>query len=218
MAKEAGMAENSCKQVDARHYRDEGFSPLRIESVTQQLREIAFSGCRSILEIGVGRGMVKHFLHLFPDIQHVGLDLAKDVNPDVVASVLDMPFSSGQFELTLCGQVLEHLPFDEFLPALREIRRVTEKRVVLSLPDIRKHIGMAFRIPGFDDWVRWEFHLDRPDHGKKVFDGQHYWEIGYRGTTGRSVRNRIREAGFTIDREYRLDRHRWHCFFILRVR
>jgi SAM-dependent methyltransferase len=202
-------------QVSRSHYESEGFSPLRTESVTEQLREVCYSGCTKILEIGVGRGLLKHFLQPFPDISHVSIDVDECLHPDYVGSVLQMPFKNKQFELAVCCQVLEHLPFEQFVPALREIRRVTEKKVILSLPDIRKHLGIAVRVPGIKDWIKWELNLDSSNPGCKKFNGQHYWEIGYKGTMGRTIINKIREAGFRIRRKYRLRRHRWHTFFIL---
>ena len=203
-------------KVSALHYEQEGFSPLRIESLTQQVREVCYSGCTRILEIGVGRGLLKHFLRPFPSICHESLDVDESLHPDHVGSVTNMPFGENHFELTICCQVLEHLTFDQFLPALREIRRVTEQKVILSLPDIRKHVGITLRIPGIKDWIKWELNLDRPNIGHKSFDGQHYWEIGYKDTTGRKIVRKIRQVGFKIERQYRLDKHRWHCFFILR--
>lgn len=203
-------------QVGKSHYLEEGFSPLRIESITQQVREICYSGCTKILEIGVGKGLLKHFLHPFPNVSHTSIDIDMNLHPDYVGSVTQMPFENNKFELTVCCQVLEHLPFAEFLLALKEVRRVTEKKVILSMPDVRKHLGLALRVPGIKDWVKYECNLDRLRLGPKRFDGQHYWEIGYKGTTGRDVVTKIRQAGFKIERKYRLERHRWHSFFILK--
>jgi len=42
--------------------------------------------------------------------------------------VTQMPFENNKYQLTVCCQVLERLPFTEFLPALKQVRRVTEKR------------------------------------------------------------------------------------------
>lgn len=204
-------------QVNASHYEQEGFSPLRIESITQQLREICYSKCTKILEIGVGRGLLRAFLQPFSDIHHVTVDIDEDLHPDYVGPVHKMPFDDKQFELTVCCQVLEHIPFEQFSPALREIHRVTEKKVILSLPDIRKHAGISLRIPRIQNWVKWEFNLAPLGLGPKEFDGQHYWEIGYKGTTGKTVARKIQKAGFEIEAEYRLEKHRWHCFFILRA-
>jgi len=202
-------------QVRKDHYDSEGYSSLRVESITQQLREIAYSNCKNILEIGVGKGLVRSFLGHFGNISYTSMDIAADLKPDVVGSVLRMPFDNDQFELVLCCEVLEHLPFDKFLPALKEIRRVSSKRAILSLPDIRKHCGIAFRIPGIKDWLKFDFNMNPLRIGHKKFDGQHYWEIGFKGSTGRNVLTAIRKAGFRVEKMYRLEKHRWHCFFVL---
>jgi len=115
-------------QVSASHYQEEGSSSLRIESVTQQLREICDSRCTKILEIGLGWGLLKHFLQHFPDVSHVSIDVDERLHPDYLSSVTQMPFENNKYQLTVCCQVLERLPFTEFLPALKQVRRVTEKR------------------------------------------------------------------------------------------
>lgn len=200
------------KQVTASHYAEEGFSPLRIDSVMHQIREIALSGYENILEVGVGGNIVKHFLSSFPDIKHTSIDIAEDLNPDYIGSVTDMPFEDKMFDLTLCCQVLEHLPFDYFDMALKELKRVTKHIVILSLPDQRKRLGFSLCLPKIQ-WKKWEYNYRfMPSKNK---DRNHKWEIGIKGSSGREVEKRIKGAGFKIKYKYRLEKHSWHCFFIL---
>lgn len=49
-----------------------------------------------------------------------------------VASVTDLPFDDGSFDLVLCLEVLEHLPEPE--TALDELSRVSRRDVVVSTP------------------------------------------------------------------------------------
>ncbi len=200
------------QQVKPSHYENEGLAPLRIDSVSHQIREISFSNCQNILEIGVGGGLVKHFLTLFPNIKHTSLDIAADLKPDYVGSVIDMPFEDNAFELTLCCQVLEHIPFQDFLPSLQEIRRVTQTKVVLSLPDQRRVMGLSLCLPKIP-WKKWELNYKLIPSQHK--DRDHQWEIGVAGTSGSLVEKTILEAGFSIERQYRLEKHSWHCFYIL---
>ena len=202
------------KQVDLTHYSNESLSPLRIDSFAHQIREVAFSGCKTVLEVGVGGGLLKHFLKIFPDIKHTGIDIATDLKPDVIGSVTAMPFKDNEFELTLCCQVLEHLSFNDFDKALKEIRRVTSKRVILSLPDQRKRLGFSICLPRIQ-WKRYEFNFRYPQSKKK--DDLHKWEIGYNGYPYNLVKSNILKAGFKIENSFRLERHAWHCFFILDV-
>ena len=202
------------KQVDVGHYKKEGLSPLRVDSFAHQIREMAFSGCKTVLEIGVGGGLIKHFLRVFPDIKHTGIDIAADLKPDVIGSVTEMPFDDDQFELTLCCKVLEHLPFQDFEKALKEIHRVTSKKVILSLPDQRKRLGFSICLPRIQ-WKKFEVNYRLFPSKRK--DKWHKWEIGYEGSHFRLVKSKIIKAGFRIEDSYRLEKHGWHCFFILAV-
>ncbi len=148
-------------QVTADAYEKHAFHPIRIESITEQLRQICYSGYTNILEIGVGKGFLRQCFQLFPHISHTAIDIAEDLHPDYVGSVTEMPFKDKQFDVVVCGEVLEHLPFTEFLPALKE--------------------------------------------------------ISYKGTLRKDVVKKIKEAGFRIEKQYRLWKHPWHCFFILGV-
>lgn len=205
-------------QVPAEVYEKHAFHPLRIESITEQLRQICYSGYTNILEIGVGKGFLKHVFRLFPQISHTTIDIAEDLSPDYVGSVTNMPFDDSQFDVVVCGQVLEHLPFTDFLPALKEIRRVARHKVILSLPDKRRHFGIAVCLVRFG-WFRFEWNPARKMCASREleFKGEHYWEIGCKGTLTRDVTKAIREVGFKIEKQYRLWRHPWHCFFMLRV-
>lgn len=203
-------------QVSLEHYKKEAFWPMRIESITEQLREICYSGYTNILEIGVGVGFLKHCAKMFPQISLTTLDIAEELNPDFIGSVTDIPFDDKQFDLVVCCEVLEHLPFNDFLPALKEIRRVAYRKVILSLPDRRHNYFFKTRIP----WIgkfRLDWFPERRNLANKTFEfnGEHHWEIGYKGTLARDVIKKIKEAGFKIEQQYRLTKHDYHCFFIL---
>lgn len=198
------------------YYAENTWHPLRIESITEQLRQICYTGSRTVLEVGVGSGFLRHCLEFFPEVELQTLDTAAELQPDRVGSVLAMPFDDGQFDLVVCCQVLEHLPFDDFLPALRELRRVARHRVLLSLPDTRRHLGLAFCLLRWG-WRTWEFNPPRWKNARRFLPANlsgHHWEIGYGGTLGVHIKRKIRAAGFRIERQYRLHKHPWHEFYV----
>lgn len=203
-------------QVNAEAYEKHAFHPLRIESITEQLRQICYSDCTNILEVGVGRGLLKHFLEPFPHIQHTSIDIAKDLYPDVIGSVTEMPFPNDQFDMVICGQVLERLPFYHFHKALSEIHRVSSRKALLSLPDKRRHFGLGICIARWG-WKIYEWNPARMKYSLKPFkfDGQHYWEVGCKGSLGNDIDHCVRRVGFVIEKKYRLLKHDWHCFFLL---
>lgn len=205
-------------QVGAEHYEKSAFTSLRIESITEQLRAICSSGYTNILEIGIGRGFLRHCFKLFPQIHHTTLDIAEDLHPDYVGSVTCMPFPDKRFELTVCCQVLEHLPFEDVQEALKEIWRVTRYEAVISVPDRTRRFGIALAL-GRLGWLRVEVNIPKPRDMKRKLDfsGEHYWEIGFRGTLMKDVIKKIKNAGFVVKDHYRLWRNPWHHFFVLRV-
>jgi len=199
-------------------YQKHAFDPLRIESVTEQLRQISYSGYRTVLEIGIAGGFLRHCFKLFPQISHTTLDIAESLSPDYVGSVTHMPFGDKQFDVVVCCEVLEHLPFTNFLTALKEIRRVARHKAIISLPDRTRRFGIAICLARFG-WFRFEWNPSRWEnaHDKLKFNGEHYWEIGCKGSLPRDVVWNIKRAGFKIEKQYRLWKHAWHRFFILRV-
>jgi predicted SAM-dependent methyltransferase len=63
----------------------------------------------------------------------VNVDTTPDLNPDVVADLRHLPFPDGAAERVYCGHVLEHLPLEAVVPALREVARVLDPRGVLCV-------------------------------------------------------------------------------------
>ena len=203
-------------QVDASWYEKTSFHPLRITSITEQLRLLSHYDPGSVLEIGVGKGIIREFLKSFSHIKHTSIDIAPDLNPNFVGSVLKMPFSDSQFDCILCCQVLEHLRIEDFPAALREIRRVTRSLVILSVPDRRRIFALGLCLFGFG-WRKMEFNLESRKARKEGLIPEHYWEIGHsRATCGTNVARIIRAAGFKIEAQYRLEKFSWHCFFVLK--
>ena len=184
--------------------------------MTEQLRQICYSGCTNILEVGIGKGLLKHFLKPFPQINHTGIDIATDLNPDVVGSVTEMPFKNNQFDMVMCGQVLEHLPFSLFPKALSEIRRVSSHKAIISLPDKRRHFGFAICFARYG-WKNFEWNPARLKNLLRTFEftGSHYWEIGCKNSTNGKNISCMKNTGFVIEQQYRLQKHAWHCFFLL---
>jgi ubiquinone/menaquinone biosynthesis C-methylase UbiE len=97
----------------------------------------------SFLDAGCGEGFVAQIIsEQFPGMPITGFDfnepsveLARIKNPTatfVPASIYELPFSAGQFDVTGCFEVLEHL--HDPLAALRELSRVTSRAVVMSVP------------------------------------------------------------------------------------
>ena len=58
-------------------------------------------------------------------------------HPEIVADVRDLPLKDGVADAIYCGHLLEHLPLNEVVTALEEMKRVlkTEGRLAIVGPD-----------------------------------------------------------------------------------
>mgnify|MGYP005841262205 CR=1 FL=1 len=195
------------------YFSREYCSPRRLAAYSYQIDEVLKAGPGRVLEIGPGNGIVSHVLR-GAGLLVVTLDLDGRLRPDIVASVLHLPLAQHSFDLVLCCQVLEHLPFDQFRPVLEQLRRVTRGRVVLSLPDRRRCITAQVSAPGLGTRaVLLSLPGLRPR--RHVYDGQHFWEIGKRHYSLGRVLQEMQCVGFSVVRHYRIRENPYQHVFVL---
>lgn len=114
-----------------------------------------------ILDVGCGaspRGDVNCDL-LFPksDLRLGSLSSCKIFPNFVKADVMALPFRSGSFDLVHCSHVLEHL--GDPLEALRELKRVSRKKVAVIVPfALFRIFDVFFHLKNYPEWLRWEKH------------------------------------------------------------
>ncbi|MBI2635360.1 MAG: class I SAM-dependent methyltransferase [Parcubacteria group bacterium] len=181
-------------------------------SYWHQIKEISNFHSESVLIIGKGSGLVSEYLKL-SGIKTTTLDIDESLSPDVVASVLDMPFKDSEFDAVLCAQVLEHLPYEDFTKAIFEIKRVANKSAVISLPHFGPAIRFLFKFPFFPEI---KFMVKLPYPKKHLFKGEHYWEIGKRGYSAQKIKKDIEKCGFNGIKDYIFFENPLHHFFVLK--
>lgn len=202
-------------QVTPDHYLEPSYdTKKRFISYWHQIDEIISLKPREVLEIGIGNGFVRKYLEE-KNIKIKTLDIDKRLNPDVAGSVLEIPFIDESFEVVTCCEVLEHLPYSEFTKALKEINRISQKHVILSIPDVTTVYRINIEMPKIKPIRRLISHpFSRATNHK--FDGYHYWEIGKMGYPLKKVKNDIISLGFNIIKTYRVFESYYHRFFILK--
>lgn len=200
-------------QIEKKCYYEKGyFSVARFSSYAYQLMETTALEPKSVLEVGKGNGLFSYLLKS-AGYELTTLDFDKSLDPDIVASVTDIPLSDNEFDCVTCFQVLEHLPFEMFSLALSELSRVTKKNVLISLPNRGRYYSMRWKFPWTIGKIKWEppnFNLE--DHR---FDGEHYWEINKNGYELNIIEKIIRDSGFAILNSYRIFENPYHSIFIL---
>lgn len=195
------------------YFRKEYNDRTRFMSYAQQLAELWALEPRKVLEIGVGSGVISYVLRN-AGIDLTTLDVDEALEPDIVASAEHIPLSDGQFDVVACFEVLEHLPFQKFGGCIQELYRVTNRHVLISLPDATPFCSFSIpRIGIRAGCLVFSLPFVRPR--KKCLCWEHRWEIGVEGYPMRRVTDAIRSAGLQIARHYRIWDNPYHRIFVL---
>ena len=112
----------------------------RIEYVSSLLPE-----AKIILDIGIHSGAFLNLLIATNRFQRIlGIDIIQHPNFTMLsdsklyeimyASVAELPFADKSIDIITCMEVLEHLDGESFLAALRELRRVVNHLLIITVP------------------------------------------------------------------------------------
>lgn len=99
---------------------------------------------KTVLDVGCGEGFTLKQLYdkgigeslEGVDFLDTAIEIGKKIHPQLKlkqGNIYDLPYKSNSFDLVLCTEVLEHLEEPE--KALIELKRVTKKHCVLSVPN-----------------------------------------------------------------------------------
>lgn len=200
------------KQVGKDHYNFKKYAHKeRWVSYFHQLDEVLNFQPQSILEIGVGDKVFGSYIKNNTKVSYKSLDIAEDLGADVVGSVLELPFDDNSFDVVCAFEVLEHMPYEDFLNALVELRRVSKKNVVISVPHFGPRLQFFLKIPLIRK-IRISIKIPFPE--KHEFKGEHYWEIGKRGFPLKRIKKDL-EKDFTILKDFVPFESQYHHFFAL---
>ena len=200
------------KQVDKNHYKFEKYSHLgRFASYFYQLKEVLNLNPQSILEVGVGDKVFGEYIKNNTSISYKSLDVAEDLLPDIVGSILSIPIKDKEFDVVCVFEVLEHLHFDQFEEAMQELHRVSNKNVVISVPHFGPPIKFMLKIPFLPEI---KFALKIPFYKEHDFKGEHYWELGKKDYPVLKIL-KILNKNFKVLKHFVPFENQYHHFFIL---
>lgn len=204
--------------------------PIRLYSYGVQINEILKYLLENklkkakILNIGTGSQFLKgYFNNINKVCQDVSVDIVeldydKELGPDIVADLRNGIPLDEKFDIIVCCQVLQYIDYGYFKKILEEFKRVCKNngRVVLSMTDSGYYIFLELRMPTLFKKLFFNFNLFLPKvHSKSIATwGKDYWEINRKGYRIDKIKKEI-EQNFIIRRSFRLEKHKYHHFFIL---
>lgn len=116
-----------------KNYDQDNQSAARIEVI----RRLIPNDVSSILDAGCGNGLITNAF--VDNYQITGIDTSSEALkylrcPAQQASVTAIPFSNDSFDLVMCNEVLEHLNTASLIMAISELKRVSSKYILISVP------------------------------------------------------------------------------------
>lgn len=201
------MQQVSKKAYDFSKYSHKG----RWISYFHQLDEVLKYSPDSILEIGVGDAVFANYLKNITSIKYTSVDVASDLKPDIISGIESIPLPDKSYDIVCAFEVLEHIPFDKFLIALKEMNRIARKAVIISIPHFGPSFKFSFKIPFIKEI---SLTIKIPFLKRHKWNGQHYWEIGKKGYSVNKIKNIISEE-FIIKKDFIPFENQYHHFFIL---
>lgn len=168
--------EKSVPRVE--YFNDGYFEISQLLSMTQQIHDIHALRPASVLEIGPGNGFVSTFLRR-AGIEVVTADINPALEPDICAPLSEIPrhLNGRRFDLVVCCEVLEHMPFEQFEDNVKTMRSIGD-RLYMTLPNYKKAFGLGglIRLPRIAHKpFGWYFTYRQ---NRKLTD-QHFWEVDY---------------------------------------
>ncbi len=205
-------------QVSDTHYAAMKYDTLeRFISYHYQISSVLKLKPKNVLEIGIGNKLVATYLER-EGVDVTTVDFDERLKPDIVADVRAMPVPDASYDLVMACQILEHLPFEEFEKSLAEMRRVTKRYAIISLPRRSSYFEIVLKFPFIRTLLKRSF-VDLAINWPLRFggfetSGQHYFEIDRTTYALSKVKEKI-ERHFRIIDAFSPVLNKYHYFFIL---
>ncbi len=194
----------------------EYLSKERMISYYNQVRIIKSLGNQitTILEIGI-------FNQIFSDLMKKNgyLVTTADVNPELKPDIIldlnsDFELPKDKFDVIVCFQVLEHLPYEAAEKALQKLAEATKKYVAISLPYSSEYF--CLRLTNSRTILPRHLFIQIPHFWKtKPICANHCWELGMKGYPKKRFIDTIKKLGLNLKRDYQDPLHPYHWFFAI---
>lgn len=176
------------------------------------IKETMAANPRSILEIGPGEGTVKNVLAPFVETYET-FDLNSNLKPNYFGDIRTVKSElKGRYDCVIAADILEHIPFNDLEKALKNINLYLKEGgvAVITIPHRAWFVfwmtwlwGYRRFVWRFPDWMRTLYQRLRGRRANPI-DPDHKWEIGDGNHSVKDVEEKMKKAGFTIEKYCKL--------------
>ena len=151
----------------------------RWHSYYHQIKAVCECGWKSVLLVWIWDWIVVEILRKL-GFNVTTFDFDEGLNPDIVWDVKKIDeYIYDKYDIVVCSQVLEHIPFELFEATIKRICKIT-KNLLLSLPNKNIRVKFWFYAPILGDIIK-KIHFrmfwkNQRDVNKEWF-WEHYWEV-----------------------------------------
>ena len=197
----------------------------------REILELPKSKVESILEIGPGRGVFESLLINF-SYRLTTIDVNPNNSPDIVCDILNNSIKDNSFDMAVCFQVLEHLPYKYFGQAMKTLSSIARNYVFISIPyqsnSLAVRVSSRFasrflsRFSGAFNFF-WPIRLPVKDIDeqkmlkRKDKHNPHYWEAGRKSFPVARILKDLESNGLTVLKRFHNPEFPYHYFILLAV-
>lgn len=196
-------------------------NPQRFSSIGYQWKFAVETEGNTFLEIGPGGGVLTLLLEA-KGLNVITCDINPVLEPSVCCAIPFLPFQNKSFDVVLCFEVLEHLPFSVFFQSLLEIKRLATKSVVISLPHYipaspkNKKYSRSWLVNLLKSRISSILHSKKNDKNVSI-PPEHFWEIGVQNISPETIIAHSERAGLLLKGNFRNPHNQYHHFFIFDI-
>lgn len=161
----------------------------------------------SLLEIGLGTGFTSNYLRS-KSYQVTTFDIDSSKNPDIEGNIVNYSFTTN-YDYILAFEVFEHLPFEKLSEVLFNLKKTTNKGIIISLPvNLKTWLELSVKTPRFTKVI--SLRTKR----RKIITQNHFWELGFKQYNTKLIINTFRENGFQLTETLH---HRHFIYFVFHL-
>ena len=213
-------------QVAKNHYYFHNVKPHRFQLYWWVIKETLTVHPSSVLEVGPGQGVV-HSVLKFNGVSVITADFDISLRPSVVCDIRRLPFKNMSFDVVVASEVLEHIPWEQVMSAFRELKRCARRALIISVPYNQHHVSININVK-VNKWLGFkgvlnrvitryfplEIYAGKDINRRFVFDGEHYWELGYQGHKLKDFIAKISREAKSL-KHYRVPMSPYHYMFVV---